>query len=182
MIVKSAFDWKLGAHALFLDTAGLRRTFKVFNNLVTPNATGAITEGSGSIYLNFEVLRNFRVIANTLLRRRQRPLHRHSGSDTIVKGDGTLSPIHSGAGVGGFEYQLTPRFEFDGYYSGAYFQRDAFPKVRWRIRLHLRGLWFPGFGQLKQQVISGRDRRFHPDDLGKPEPREVAIHKPVFLG
>lgn len=65
MIVKSAFDWKLGAHALFLDTAGLRRTFKVFNNLVTPNATSAITEGSGSTYLNFEVLRNFRVIANT---------------------------------------------------------------------------------------------------------------------
>ena len=53
MIVKSAFDWKLGAHALLLETAGLRRTFKVFNNLVTPNATNAITEG------------NFHVIANT---------------------------------------------------------------------------------------------------------------------
>ena len=65
MIVKSAFDWKLGAHALHFETAGLLRTFKVFDNLVTPNATNAITEGSGSVNLNFEVLRNFHLMANT---------------------------------------------------------------------------------------------------------------------
>ena len=65
MIVKSAFDWKLGAHALHFETAGLLRTFKVFNNLVTPNATNALTGGSGSVNLNFEVLRNFHLIANT---------------------------------------------------------------------------------------------------------------------
>ncbi len=41
VIVKSAFDWKLAAHALHFETAGLLRTFKVFNNLVTPNATNA---------------------------------------------------------------------------------------------------------------------------------------------
>jgi hypothetical protein len=65
VIVKSAFDWKLGAHALHFETAGLLRTFKVFNNLVTPNVTNTLTEGSGSVNLNFEVLRNFHLIANT---------------------------------------------------------------------------------------------------------------------
>jgi cell division septation protein DedD len=124
VIVKSAFDWKVGAHALHLETAGLLRTFKVFNNLVTPNATSAITEGSGSVNLNFEVLRNFHLVANTFYGAGNGRYIGALGPDAIVKADGTLSPIHSGSGVAGFEYQLTPRFEFDSYYSAAYFQRN----------------------------------------------------------
>lgn len=124
VIVKTAFDWKLGAHALHLETAGLLRTFKVFNNLVTPNATSAITEGSGSVNLNFEVLRNFHLVANTFYGAGNGRYIGALGPDAIVKADGTLSPIHSGSGVAGFEYQVTPRFEFDSYYSGAYFQRN----------------------------------------------------------
>jgi hypothetical protein len=124
VIVKSAFDWKLGAHALHLETAGLLRTFKVFNNLVTPNATSAITEGSGSVNLNFEVLRNFHLVANTFYGAGNGRYIGALGPDAIVKADGTLSPIHSGSGVAGFEYQATPRFEFDSYYSAAYFQRN----------------------------------------------------------
>jgi hypothetical protein len=65
VIVKSAFDCKLGALALHLETAGLLGTLKVFGNPVTPNATNAITEGSGSVHLNLAVLGNFHVIANT---------------------------------------------------------------------------------------------------------------------
>jgi cell division septation protein DedD len=124
VIVKSAFDWKLGAHALHLETAGLLRTFKVFNNLVTPNATSAITEGSGSVNLNFELFRNFHLVANTFYGAGNGRYIGALGPDAIVKANGTLSPIHSGSGVAGFEYQVTPRFEFDSYYSGAYFQRN----------------------------------------------------------
>ena len=124
VIVKSAFDWKLGEHALHLETAGLLRTFKVFNNLVTPSATNAIAEGSGSVNLNFEVLHNFHLIANTFYGAGNGRYIGALGPDAIVKADGTLSPIHSGSGVGGFEYQVTSRFEFDAYYSGAYFQRN----------------------------------------------------------
>ena len=123
VIVKSAFDWKLGQHALHLETAGLLRTFKVFNNLVTPNATNALTEGSGSVNVNFEVLLNFHLIANTFYGAGNGRYIGALGPDAMVKADGTLSPIHSGSGVAGFEYQFTPRFEFDSYYSGAYFQR-----------------------------------------------------------
>ena len=36
VIVKSAFDWKIGEHALHLEAAGLIRSFKMFNNLSTP--------------------------------------------------------------------------------------------------------------------------------------------------
>ena len=124
VIVKSAFDWKLGAHALHLETAGLLRTFKVFNNLVTPNAASAITEGSGSLNASFEAFHSFRLIANTLYGAGNGRYIGGLGPDAIVKSDGELSPIHSGSGVAGFEYQVTPRFEFDAYYSGAYFQRN----------------------------------------------------------
>jgi hypothetical protein len=124
VIVKSAFDWRVGGRALHLEAAGLLRSFKVLNNLTTPNSTSAITEGSGSVNLNFEVLRNFHLIANTFYGAGNGRYIGALGPDAIVKADGTLSPIHSGSGVAGFEYQLTPRFEFDSYYSAAYFQRN----------------------------------------------------------
>ncbi|HXN17340.1 MAG TPA: hypothetical protein VN875_03340 [Candidatus Binatus sp.] len=124
VIVKSAFDWKLGDHALHLEAAGLIRSFKVFNNLATPSDTNSITEGSGSLNANLEVFRNFRLIASTIYGAGNGRYLGALGPDAIVKADGELSPIHSGSGVAGFEYQMTPRFEFDGYYSGAYFQRN----------------------------------------------------------
>ena len=124
VIVKSAFDWKIGEHALHLEAAGLIRSFKVFNNLSSPNATNAITEGSGAVNLNFELVRHFRLIANTFYGAGNGRYIGALGPDAIVKADGNLSPIHSGSGIAGFEYQVTPRFELDGYYSGAYFQRN----------------------------------------------------------
>jgi hypothetical protein len=124
IIVKSAFDWKLGDHALHLEVAGLIRSFKVFNNLATPSYTNSITEGSGSLNANFEAFHNFRLIANTFYGAGNGRYIGALGPDAIVKADGELSPIHSGSGVAGFEYQVTPRFEFDAYYSGAYFQRN----------------------------------------------------------
>jgi hypothetical protein len=124
VIVKSAFDWKLGDHALHLEAAGLIRSFKVFNNLATPSDTNSITEGSGSLNANFEAFHNFRLIADTFYGAGNGRYIGALGPDAIVKADGELSPIHSGSGVAGFEYQVTPRFEFDAYYSGAYFQRN----------------------------------------------------------
>jgi hypothetical protein len=124
VIVKSAFDWKLGDHALHLEAAGLIRSFKVFNNIESPSDTNSITEGSGSLNASFEAFHNFRLIANTLYGAGNGRYIGGLGPDAIVKSDGELSPIHSGSGVAGFEYQVTPRFEFDAYYSGAYFQRN----------------------------------------------------------
>ncbi len=124
IIVKSAFDWKLGEHALHLEAAGLIRSFKVFNNIATPSDTNSITEGSGSLNANFEAFHNFRLIGNAFYGAGNGRYIGALGPDAIVKADGELSPIHSGSGVAGFEYQVTPRFEFDAYYSGAYFQRN----------------------------------------------------------
>jgi hypothetical protein len=124
VIVKSAFDGRPWGRAFHLETAALVRSFKDFNNLVTPSATDSLTSVSGAINLDFELFRNFRLIANTFYGEGGGRYIGGLGPDVVVKPNGTLSPIHSGSGVGGFEWQLTPRFLFDSYYSGAYFQRN----------------------------------------------------------
>ena len=124
IIVKTAFDWRPGGRAFHLETAGLIRGFKVLNNLVTPSTADSLTTASGAINLNFELVRNFRLIANTFYGEGGGRYIGGLGPDVVVKPNGTLSPVHSGSGVAGFEWQLTPRFLVDGYYSGAYFARN----------------------------------------------------------
>jgi hypothetical protein len=43
VIVKTAFDWKLGAKAIHVEAAGLGRSFKVYNGLVTPARQTRVT-------------------------------------------------------------------------------------------------------------------------------------------
>jgi hypothetical protein len=124
IIVKTAFDAHPAGHALHVEAAGLVRSFKVLNDLVTPSTTNTITGGGGSLNLNYEVIRNLHVIANSFFSDGGGRYIFGLGPDVIVKPDGTLSGIHAGSGVAGFEYQTTPRFMFYGYYGGAYFQRN----------------------------------------------------------
>jgi hypothetical protein len=123
-IVKSAFDWKASGRAFHVEAAGLIRSFKVYNNVAAPSETNSITEGSAAVNSNFELLPNFHLIADTFYGAGGGRYIGSLGPDAIVKAGGTLSPVHAGSGIGGFEWQITPRFLFDGYYSGAYFQRN----------------------------------------------------------
>jgi hypothetical protein len=124
IIAKTAFDWRLGGKLFHVDAGGIARSFKVYNNLATPTDTNTITGGGGGVNGNFEVLKNFHLIANTFYGDGVGRYIGGLGPDVIVRPDGTLSAIHSGSGVGGFEWQTTPKFLVDGYYSGAYFFRD----------------------------------------------------------
>jgi hypothetical protein len=124
IIAKTAFDWRWGGKLFHVDAGGIARSFKVYNNLATPEGTNTITGGGGGVNANFEVLKNFHLIANTFYGDGVGRYIGGLGPDVIVRPDGTLSAIHSGSGVGGFEWQTTPKFLVDGYYSGAYFFRD----------------------------------------------------------
>jgi hypothetical protein len=123
-IVKTAFDWRPWQHSFHLEVAGLIRSFRVSNHLTTPVSTNTITGGGGSINLNFEAVRNFHLIANSFYSYGGGRYIFGLGPDVIVKPNGTLSGVHSGAGLGGFEWQTTPRFALYSYYGGAYFERD----------------------------------------------------------
>jgi hypothetical protein len=146
VIVKTAFDADPDGHHVHFDVAGLLRSFKALN-LVPPGVDGVgagstTTSASGttianSVYstihgagvaatFNVELVKNLRFIVTSYYSYAGgRYIANTSGPDLIIRPDGHLSGIHSGSGIGGFEYQITPKFLLDGYYSGAYFGRNV---------------------------------------------------------
>jgi hypothetical protein len=124
IVAKTAFDWRWGGKLFHIDAGGLARSFKVFNNLVTPSAANTITGGGGQFDVNFEVLKNFHLIGNSFYGDGVGRYIGGLGPDVVVTPQGTLSAVRAGSGVGGFEWQTTPKFLVDGYYSGAYFWRN----------------------------------------------------------
>lgn len=124
IILKTAYDARPFAHALHLEAAGLIRSFRVLNDLNPGPTTDVITGGGGSINANFEVLRNLHLIANSFYSDGGGRYAIGLGPDVIVKPNGTLSAVHSGAGLAGLEYQATAKNMFYAYYGGAYFERN----------------------------------------------------------
>ena len=124
LIVKTAADLHPGGHALHIEAAGLVRSFKVYNALTSPANTNTITGGGGSLNVNLEVIHNLRLIADTFWSDGGGRYLLGLGPDAIVQPNGTLSAVHSGSGLGGFEYQATPHSMFYAYYGGVYFQRN----------------------------------------------------------
>ncbi|MGC1829464.1 MAG: hypothetical protein WA405_12975 [Candidatus Acidiferrales bacterium] len=121
---KIAFDRRLGGRLLHVEAGGLARSFRVYNNLVSPAATNTITGGGGQLDVNFELFRRFHLIENAFYGDGVGRYIGGLGPDVIVKPDGSLSGIHAGSAIGGVEWQATPRLLFDTYYSGAYFWRN----------------------------------------------------------
>jgi hypothetical protein len=130
IIVKTAFDGKPGGHQIHFDFAGLFRSIKAVNLLnpgsgATP-ATSTIEGGGVAGTANIELVKNFRVIATGFYSYAGgRYIASTTGPDVIVKADGTLSGVHSGSGIGGFEYQPNAKTMIYAYYSGAYFGRNT---------------------------------------------------------
>jgi len=124
IIAKTAFDWRISGKLFHVDAGGVARSFKVYNNLATPAASNTITGGGGGVNFNFEVLKGFHLIGNSFYGDGVGRYIGGLGPDVIVKPDGSLSAIHAGSGVAGFEWQTTPKLILDGYYSGAYFWRN----------------------------------------------------------
>ncbi|MGB9069813.1 MAG: hypothetical protein WCC21_14680 [Candidatus Acidiferrales bacterium] len=124
IILRTAFDWRLRGKLFHVDAGGIARSFRVYDNLAAPARTNTITGGGGGVNANFEVLKNVHLIANTFYGDGVGRYIGGLGPDVTVKADGTLSAVHAGSGFAGFEWQTTPNFLVDGYYSGAYFFRD----------------------------------------------------------
>jgi hypothetical protein len=124
VIVKAAYDSKLMGRPFHVEAAGLLRSFRVLDTLVTGNRTDTITGGGGSINLNLQLIKNFTLIANSFYSDGGGRYLGGLGPDAIVKPNGTLSAVHSGGGIGGLEWQASRRYMFDAYYGAAYFQRN----------------------------------------------------------
>jgi hypothetical protein len=118
VIVKAAFDPSKRAHIEF---GGLERQFRVWNpnNLNHYSATGA----GGFLNMNFEVVKGFRLLTNNFWSDGGGRYIFGQVPDLIARADGSLSPIHTGSTVSGFEYTQKNTL-FYGYYGGIYVQRN----------------------------------------------------------
>jgi hypothetical protein len=159
VIVKVAYDTELGHRPFHVEVAGLIRSFKVFNTLITPNRTDTITGGGGSINLNLQLIRNLTLIANSFYSDGGGRYNEGLGPDAIVKPNGSLSAVHSGSGLAGLEWQANRRYMFDAYYGAAYFERNfgLFPTpgstCNGRAGFACVGFGFPGSANTTNRAI-----------------------------
>jgi hypothetical protein len=123
-VVKTAYDLHLGERLFHLEASGLIRTFRAFNTLATPAVTDTITGGAASVNANLEVIKNLRVIADSFWSDGGGRYTIGLGPDVIVKPNGDLSAVHSGAGLGGLEWQARTKLMLSGYYGGVFFGRN----------------------------------------------------------
>ena len=124
IVVKTAYDGELRRHPFHVEVAGLIRSFRVLNTLATPSHTETITGGGGSINVFIPVIKNLTLIGTSFYSCGGGRYIFGLGPDVIVKPNGTLSCVHAGSGIGGFEWVASRTFTFYSYYGGAYFYRN----------------------------------------------------------
>lgn len=177
VIVKTAFDRKLGEHAVHLEVAGLLRSFKVFDSLASPAATNTITGGGGAVNLDFQLIKNLHLITNSFYSCGGGRYIFGLGPDVIVRPNGRLACVHSGSGIGGFEWQATPRLMVDAYYGGAYFQRNfgflpgsgtPLPTCDGLVGFTCVGFGFPGSSNASNRAIQEATFGFIPTMWSSP--------------
>lgn len=121
VIAKIAFDPKVGSRALHFELGGLVRTFKVWNPVNSQHYTSNGVGGQAN--LNFELLKNFRVVTNNYWSDGGGRFIFGQAPDLIVRSDGSLSPVRSGSTVTGLEFTHKNTVLYS-YYSGIYIGRN----------------------------------------------------------
>ncbi len=124
IIAKLAFDPISRVH---FEIAGIERTFKTWNTTTGTPASGQYSTkagGGGAINANFELVKNFRLVTNNYWSDGGGRYIFGQAPDVVVRSDGSVSPIHSGGMVQGFEATVG-KFLLYGYYGGIYVGRNV---------------------------------------------------------
>ncbi|HKD80687.1 MAG TPA: hypothetical protein VKH81_13395 [Candidatus Angelobacter sp.] len=135
---KMAYDAKVGGRLFHLEGGGLITSAKV--TVLPTAATGITTFSSHSSIgagfmggFNLELIKNFRVLAYGSYGNGIGRYFNASGPQFVVVPipvgagfDVDTSMVHSGAGYGGFEFQLGPKTQIGTYYGGYYYGRNSF--------------------------------------------------------
>jgi hypothetical protein len=122
VIAKIAFDPKVGGRSVHFEVAGLNSVFKVYNPTSVEQFTK--TGQAGSVNLSFELFKGFRLLTNNFYGAGGGRYIFGQAPDVIVRGDGSLSTVHSGSTVTGFEAQVKNTLIY-GYYGGIYIGRNV---------------------------------------------------------
>jgi len=148
---KMAYDAQYNGHqVLHLEASGVFRTFRIAG-AAPALAHSEIHGGAGSVNAILEPVKNFRLIATTFYGSGAgRYIGNANAPDVVVRANGSLSGVHSGSGIGGFEVQANPKFLLYGYYSGVYIQRN------WGVPASgtaLLGYGFPSSANTNNRVL-----------------------------
>ena len=124
VIAKIAYDTDVHGKHFHVEGVGLLTTIRVKPAVGVPSTSK--TGGGVSGAFNLEIVKNFRLIANAFWSDGGGRYIFGSGPDAVLSPRGTLSLVHSGSGIGGFEWQATSKNLFGVYYGADYFQRNFF--------------------------------------------------------
>jgi hypothetical protein len=140
LIVKAAFDPMVMKRNFHFEVSGLLKEFKAntFIPSTTANSGGTSINstaigGGVSANINLEVVKNLHLIANSYWSDGGGQKIFAQAPDVVIhpqlNGTSafTVSPLHSGAGIGGAEWQVKPKLMLYGYYGMIYVDKDAFP-------------------------------------------------------
>lgn len=132
---------------LHIEVAGLARFFKIDN----PNTLQHYSaEGAGvSLNLNAEIAKGFHILTNNYWSDGGGRYIFGQAPDLVVRSDGSISPIHSGSTVSGFEYYFKNLVIF-GYYGGIYIGRNSALDANGKTYI---GYGFPGSGSSQNRTI-----------------------------
>lgn len=119
IIAKLAFEPSSHFH---IEVAGISRTFKTYNP--TTQQHFSAEGGGGSLNLNWEVVKNFRLVSNNFWSDGGGRYLFGQAPDVIVRPDGSPSPVHSGSMVQGLEAQKGNLLLY-AYYGGILVGKNA---------------------------------------------------------
>jgi hypothetical protein len=121
-IAKVAFDPSSRFHA---EVTGLERNFKIINPANLALGVTSTKAGAGiQVGLNGEIFKGFRLISTNYWSDGGGRYLFGQAPDLVVRADGTISLMHSGGTVDGFESTFGKWLLF-GYYGGIYIPRDV---------------------------------------------------------
>ncbi len=120
IIAKIAFDSSSHVH---FEIAGIERTFRLWNTTTGQYFTKA--GGGGSLNGNLEILPKFRLVTNNYWSDGGGRYLFGQAPDFVVRADGSISPLHAGGTVDGFETAVNKNTLIYAYYGGIYIGRDV---------------------------------------------------------
>ena len=119
IVGKIAFDPSPKFH---LEVVGIERTLKIANPATL--ATNTKAAGAGSINLGFQVAPGLRLLTNNYWSDGGGRYIFGLAPDLIIRANGTISPVHAGSTLSGFEYNQK-NSGFYALYGGIYIQRNT---------------------------------------------------------
>jgi hypothetical protein len=75
--------------------------------------------------MNFEPVKNFHLILNSFISDGAGRYMFGQAPDLVIRGDGGIAPLHSAAGLGGIEANITPKTLLYAYYGDYYIGRTV---------------------------------------------------------